>query len=233
MPTKTTKGNGEGPEAAGGAASDPTGGMERRGLLLVLSSPSGAGKTTLARKLMASDQHISMSVSVTTRKARPGETDGRDYYFIDDAQFMRQRDAGQLLEWAAVFDHFYGTPKKPVMDAMAAGRDVLFDIDWQGAQQLNEQLPHDLVRVFILPPDGKTLEGRLKSRAQDTAEVVAARMRKAGGELSHWPEYDYVIINRDIEESHASLRAILTAERLKRRRQLGLHTFVRGITEQL
>ncbi len=207
--------------------------IERRGLLLVLSSPSGAGKTTLAHRLVASDQHIAMSVSVTTRKARPGEVDGLDYYFISDAEFIRRRDAKELLEWATVFDHHYGTPRKPVIDAMTAGRDVLFDIDWQGAQQLNEQLPHDLVRVFILPPDGKTLEGRLKSRAQDTPDVVAKRMMKASAEISHWPEYDYVIVNRDLSESHANLSAILTAERLKRRRQLGLTTFVRDILETL
>jgi guanylate kinase len=207
--------------------------IERRGLLLVLSSPSGAGKTTLARRLMASDGNIAMSVSVTTRKARPGEVDGRDYHFISDAEFARKRDAGELLEWAAVFDHHYGTPKQPVTDAMAAGRDVLFDIEWQGAQQLNEQLPNDLVRVFILPPDGKTLEGRLKSRAQDSADVIARRMKKASAEISHWPEYDYVIVNRDLDESHNNLTAILTAERLKRRRQLGLTTFVRGILDTL
>ncbi len=208
-------------------------GIERRGLLLVLSSPSGAGKTTLAQKLVESDKHIAMSVSVTTRKARPGEHEGKDYFFISEAEFMRRRDAGELLEWAAVFDHFYATPKKPVMDALTAGRDVLFDIDWQGAQQLNEQLPHDLVRVFILPPDGKTLERRLKSRAQDSPDVVEKRMRKAGAEISHWPEYDYVIVNRDVATSHAALAAILTAERLKRRRQLGLSTFVRDIVSEL
>ena len=208
-------------------------GIARRGLLLVLSSPSGAGKTTLARRLMEADQHIAMSVSVTTRSPRPGEIEGRDYFFISEAEFARRREAGALLEWAAVFDHHYGTPKKPVMDALAAGRDVLFDIDWQGAQQLNEQLPHDLVRVFILPPDGKTLEGRLKARAQDAPEVVAKRMRKASAEISHWPEYDYVIVNADVDESHRSLGAILAAERLKRRRQLGLSAFVRGILDTL
>ncbi len=207
--------------------------IERRGLLLVLSSPSGAGKTTLARRLMASDQQIAMSVSVTTRGARPDEVNGRDYHFISEAEFVRRRDASELLEWATVFDYHYGTPKQPVTDAMAAGRDVLFDIEWQGAQQLNEQLPNDLVRVFILPPDGKTLEGRLKSRAQDSPEVIAKRMKKASAEISHWPEYDYVIVNRDLDESHASLRAILTAERLKRRRQLGLTTFVRSILDTL
>jgi guanylate kinase len=207
--------------------------IERRGLLLVLSSPSGAGKTTLAHRLVASDRNIAMSVSVTTRKARPGEIDGVDYHFISEAEFTRRRDANELLEWAPVFDHHYGTPRQPVTDAMSGGRDVLFDIDWQGAQQLNEQLPHDLVRVFILPPDGKTLEGRLKSRAQDTPDVVAKRMKKASAEISHWPEYDYVIVNRDIDESHANLSAILIAERLKRRRQLGLTTFVRSILDTL
>ncbi len=221
------------PSKTKSAANTKPAAIERRGLLLVLSSPSGAGKTTLAHRLVASDQHIAMSVSVTTRKARPGEVDGHDYHFISEAEFTRRRDAGELLEWAAVFDHHYGTPKKPVTDAMTGGRDVLFDIDWQGAQQLNEQLPHDLVRVFILPPDGKTLEGRLKSRAQDTPEVVAKRMKKASAEISHWPEYDYVIVNRDLDESHANLSAILTAERLKRRRQLGLTTFVRGILDTL
>ena len=231
MPSKAAK------EARTGASSTSaaavSAGIERRGLLLVLSSPSGAGKTTLAHRLVDSDRHIAMSVSVTTRSARPGEVEAKDYYFIAEAEFARRRDRAELLEWAAVFDHHYGTPKAPVMDAMAAGRDVLFDIDWQGAQQLNEQLPHDLVRVFILPPDAKTLERRLKSRAQDTPEVVAKRMRKASGEISHWAEYDYVIVNRDLDESHAHLQAILTAERLKRRRQLGLTHFVRNITDQL
>ena len=205
----------------------------RRGLLLVLSSPSGAGKTTLARRLLASDANISLSVSVTTRTPRPGEVNGRDYHFIDEAEFARRREAGELLEWAAVFDHHYGTPKAPVATALASGRDVLFDIDWQGAQQLNEQMPQDLVRVFILPPDGATLETRLKSRAQDSADVVAGRMRKAAAEISHWPEYDYVIINRDLDESQRHLTAILTAERLKRRRQVGLSAFVRGILDTL
>ena len=234
MPTKMPKTSKPAAKKSGAtSAAAVDAGIERRGLLLVLSSPSGAGKTTLARRLMEADQHIAMSVSVTTRTPRPGEIEGRDYFFISEAEFARRRKAGELLEWAAVFDHHYGTPKQPVMDAMAAGRDVLFDIDWQGAQQLNEQLPHDLVRVFILPPDGKTLEGRLKSRAQDSAEVVEKRMRKASAEISHWPEYDYVIVNRDVDESHASLSAILAAERLKRRRQLGLVAFVRAVLEGL
>ena len=219
--------------ASATSAAAVSAGIARRGLLLVLSSPSGAGKTTLAHRLVESDQHIAMSVSVTTRASRPGEVEGQDYFFISEAEFATRRDKGDLLEWAAVFDHHYGTPKAPVMDALAGGRDVLFDIDWQGAQQLNEQLPHDLVRVFILPPDGKTLERRLTSRAQDAPDVVAKRMKKASAEISHWPEYDYVIVNRHIDESHAALSAILTAERLKRRRQLGLTRFVRGITDQL
>jgi len=214
-------------------APEGTPGIARRGLLFVLSSPSGAGKTTLARNILAADPNIAMSVSVTTRKSRPGEVDGKDYFFISDAEFARRRDAGELLEWAAVFDHFYGTPKAPVDAALAAGRDVLFDIDWQGAQQLNEQMPHDLVRIFILPPDGKTLERRLTTRAQDTPDVVARRMQKAAGEISHWPEYDYVIVNRDVNESHELLLAILTAERLKRRRQTGLTSFVRSILDSL
>ncbi|HRK19416.1 MAG TPA: guanylate kinase [Hyphomicrobiaceae bacterium] len=214
-------------------APEGTPGIARRGLLFVLSSPSGAGKTTLARNILAADPNIAMSVSVTTRKSRPGEVDGKDYFFISDAEFARRRDAGELLEWAAVFDHFYGTPKAPVDAALAAGRDVLFDIDWQGAQQLNEQMPHDLVRIFILPPDGKTLERRLTPRAQDPPDVVARRMQKAAGEISHWPEYDYVIVNRDVNESHELLLAILTAERLKRRRQTGLTSFVRSILDSL
>lgn len=230
MPSKTKR---QGANASSTSAAAVDKGIERRGLLLVLSSPSGAGKTTLAQKLVESDQHIAMSISVTTRTSRPGECEGKDYFFISEQEFMRRRDTGDLLEWAAVFDHFYGTPKQPVMDALAGGRDVLFDIDWQGAQQLNEQLPHDLVRVFILPPDGKTLERRLKARAQDTPEVVEKRMRKASAEISHWPEYDYVIVNRDVDTSHAALSAILTAERLKRRRQLGLSTFVRDIVSEL
>ena len=207
--------------------------IARRGMMLVLSSPSGAGKTTLAKRLLETDKNFTMSVSVTTRAKRPSEVHGKDYYFIDEAEFQKRRAADDLLEWAAVFDHHYGTPKAAVAAALAAGRDVLFDIDWQGAQQLNEQMPQDLVRVFILPPDGKTLETRLKSRAQDSADVVAGRMRKAAAEISHWPEYDYVIINRDLDESHRHLTAILTAERLKRRRQIGLSQFVRGILESL
>ena len=207
--------------------------IARRGLLFVLSSPSGAGKTTLSHRLLTGDTAITMSISVTTRKPRPGEADGRDYYFIDEAEFVRRRNAGELLEWARVFDHHYGTPKGAVMTAVGAGRDVLFDIDWQGTQQLAQSVPQDLVRVFILPPDGRTLEARLKARNQDPPEVVAKRMAKAAAEISHWAEYDYVIVNDDLEASHQSLVAILTAERLKRERQPGLANFVRGILDTL
>ena len=207
--------------------------IERRGLLLVLSSPSGAGKTTLARRLLDSDGGIAMSVSVTTRKARPGEAEGKDYFFLDEARFKAMRDAGELLEWAKVFGNHYGTPRGPVTAAIAAGRDVLFDIDWQGAQQLSETMKGDLVRVFILPPSGEALEARLRGRAQDPPEVVASRMAEASNEISHWAEYDYVIVNADVEKSLAGLKAILTAERMKRERLSGLTAFVRELQSAL
>ena len=215
------------------SARDAANAIARRGLLLVLSSPSGAGKTTLAKRVLEHDKKISISVSATTRKPRPGEVDGRDYYFVDEAEFMRRRDTGELLEWAKVFGNYYATPRAPVVKALEEGRDVLFDIDWQGTQQLKERLPQDLVRVFILPPDGKTLEDRLRARAQDTPEVVAKRMAEAAGQISHWAEYDYVIVNSDIATSHTHLMAILTAERLKRERQLGLSSFVRDVLGSL
>jgi guanylate kinase len=222
-----------GPGPTSGSASGTMPPIARRGLLLVLSSPSGAGKTTLARRLVADDPHISMSVSVTTRPPRHGEVDGRDYFFIDETRFKAMREAGELLEWARVFGNFYGTPRAPVEAAIGMGRDVLFDIDWQGAQQLEEKLPQDLVRVFILPPSAKDLAQRLAARGQDTPEVVAARMAAASAEISHWPEYDYVIVNADLEASSATLRSILAAERLKRERQLGLMDFVRTMQAAL
>ncbi len=202
----------------------------RRGLLLVLSSPSGAGKTTLAKRVLGADNNIGISVSVTTRRPRPGEKESVDYFFRDEAQFLAQRDAGDLLEWAKVFGNYYGTPRAPVEAAIAGGRDLLFDIDWQGAQQLKEKLPQDLVRVFILPPSAEELESRLRGRAQDPPEVVAKRMAEAASEMSHWPEYDYVVVNADLETSVAQLIAILTAERLKRERLIGLSDFVRGLS---
>jgi guanylate kinase len=207
--------------------------IERRGLLLVLSSPSGAGKTTLARGLLAADGDIAMSVSVTTRKARPGEIDGRDYHFVDAARFHAMREKGELLEWATVFGNCYGTPRVPVEQAIAAGRDVLFDIDWQGSQQLAAKMPGDVVRVFVLPPSGEVLEERLRSRNQDPAEVVARRMAAASDEISHWAEYDYVIVNSDLDRSLEGLRAILAAERLRRERLSGLMAFVRELQQAL
>jgi guanylate kinase len=200
--------------------------IRRRGFLLVLSSPSGAGKTTIAHRLVERDRSLSLSVSVTTRPPRPGETDGKDYTFIDQARYDAMVAAGELLEHASVFDHSYGTPRRPIEAALAQGRDIVTDIDWQGTQQLSENAPNDLVKVFVLPPSPDALEARLRARAQDSAEVVAARMAKSAAEMSHWPEYDYVIVNRDIEESVALVQAIVTAERLKRTRQVGLADFV-------
>ena len=207
--------------------------VARRGMLYILSSPSGAGKTTLARRLIASDKAIAMSVSVTTRKPRPGEVEGKDYFFTSQAHFEAMRDHGQLLEWARVFDHFYGTPKAAVEKAIEEGKDVLFDIDWQGAQQLSEKMPGDVVRVFVLPPSGKALEQRLRTRAQDPPEVVARRMAAASAEISHWPEYDYVIVNADVEESARAVSAILLAERQRRGRLSGLSAFVRELQKGL
>jgi guanylate kinase len=201
----------------------------RRGLLMVLSSPSGAGKTTLSRRLLAADPHLAMSVSVTTRKPRRDEVDGKDYTFIDKAQFDRLQAAGELLECAEVHGNFYGTPKTPVMDAVAAGEDMLFDIDWQGARQLKEKMGEDMVGVFILPPDGRALERRLKARNQDDDAVMARRMAAAAAEIEHWGEYDYVIVNVDLDQSEAVLRAILAAERVRRARQTGLDAFVRQV----
>ena len=207
--------------------------VARRGLMLVLSSPSGAGKTTLSRMLLKADRHIELSVSVTTRPQRRGEIEGRDYHFIDMARFEAMVKSGRLLEWAEVFGHCYGTPRAPVEKALRAGRDVLFDIDWQGTQQLREKARDDLVSVFILPPSVKELERRLERRAQDSRAIIAARMAKAAGEMSHWPEYDYVIVNREKKDAFAEVRAILAAERLKRERQIGLSAFVRDLQAKL
>jgi len=207
--------------------------VARRGLMFVLSSPSGAGKTTLSRMLLRADRGVDLSISVTTRPKRPGEVDGRDYHFIDRARFDAMVKKGDLLEWAEVFGHRYGTPRRPVVKALQDGHDVLFDIDWQGTQQLREKARDDLVSVFILPPTVRELERRLKRRAQDPKPVIISRMAKAAGEMSHWPEYDYVIVNRDIDEAFTEVRAILAAERLKRERQIGLSAFVRALQAKL
>jgi guanylate kinase len=207
--------------------------IARRGLMFVLSSPSGAGKTTLSRLLLRADRNVKLSVSVTTRPKRRGEIDGRDYHFIDRLRFDAMVESRELLEWAEVFGHRYGTPREPVVAALRAGRDVLFDIDWQGTQQLRESARDDLVSVFILPPSVRELERRLKTRAQDTRDVIGARMGKASGEMSHWPEYDYVIVNKDKDQAFAEVRAILAAERLKRERQIGLSDFVRSLQAKL
>ena len=201
--------------------------------MLVLSSPSGAGKTTISKALLARDPMIDMSVSVTTRPPRPGEEDGRDYHFIDEAAYQTMVAEKGLLEHAHVFGNYYGTPRSAVEKALVAGRDVLFDIDWQGTQQLREAARNDLVSVFILPPSAAELEKRLRSRAQDSEAVIADRMAKASAEMSHWQEYDYVIINRDIADSADRVHAILECERLRRDRQLGLSDFVRSLQSAL
>lgn len=207
--------------------------IARRGLMLVLSSPSGAGKTTLSRRLLELDDNVTLSISVTTRKKRPSEMEGRDYYFIDRRRFDVLVERGELLEWAEVFDNYYGTPKKPVMDALAAGRDVLFDIDWQGTQQLRESARPDMASIFVLPPSIPELERRLHTRAEDDYETIHRRMAKVADELSHWSEYDYVVINDDLETAYSEVKTILTAERLKRERQPGLSDFVRRLQAKL
>ena len=194
--------------------------------MLVLSSPSGAGKTTLSRRLLESDSNIVMSVSATTRPRRPNEIEGRDYFFVAADAFECMVRNGEFFEHAIVFDHQYGTPKKPVLDALAQGRDVLFDIDWQGTQQLKERAREDVVSVFVLPPSHEELERRLSARAQDSEQVVAGRMAKAASEISHWPEYDYLIINNDLDRAHAKIVSILEAERARRTRLVGVGEFV-------
>jgi guanylate kinase len=205
--------------------------IQRRGLMLVLSSPSGAGKTTLSRQLLENDSQIRLSVSCTTRAKRPGEKDGVDYKFVDTATFSGMKERGEFLEYAEVFGNYYATPRAPVEAALTAGRDMLFDIDWQGTQQLERSSPNDLVKVFILPPSNRELIRRLVTRAQDPSDVVAQRMAKAADEMSHWAEYDYVVVNSDIGTSLTNLKAILTAERLKRERQVGMSGFVKALRE--
>ena len=198
----------------------------------MLSSPSGAGKTTIARTLLEREPDLTMSVSVTTRPRRPGEEDGRDYHFITEAHYARMVERRELLEHAEVFGNYYGTPAEPVLEVLAQGRDVLFDIDWQGTQQVAEAARDDLVTVFVLPPGRAELERRLRVRAQDSAEVIAARMAKASEEMSHWAEYDYVVVNHDLDASVSEVTAILRAERLKRRRQVGLSDFVKRLQQE-
>ncbi len=204
-------------------------GRQRRGLLIVLSSPSGAGKTTISRLLLEADRAIEMSVSATTRPMRPGEKDGRDYHFVAAARFEAMVEGHEFAEYATVFDHRYGTPAKPVREAIEQGRDILFDIDWQGARQLQERMGADLVTIFLLPPSMGELERRLVARGTDRDSVIATRMRRAAGEIEHWAEYDYVLVNDDMDRCLGEVRAIVAAERLRRSRQLGLTDFVRGL----
>ncbi|GAC1334005.1 MAG: guanylate kinase [Bradyrhizobium sp.] len=215
---------------AGGQGFD---GVERRGLMFVLSSPSGAGKTTLSRMLVAETPALQMSVSATTRPKRPGEIEGKDYFFVDQGRFDAMVAKHELLEWATVFDNRYGTPRAPVEAALAAGQDVLFDIDWQGTQQLRSRSPNDVVSVFILPPSAQALEQRLHTRAQDSDEVIRGRMKKAGDEMSHFDAYDYIIVNDNIGLAFEAVKSILRAEQLKRERQVGLAGFVGALQRQL
>ena len=205
--------------------------MKNRGLLLILSSPSGAGKTSIAKEILQNNSNISLSVSVTTRKPRSNEIDGKDYIFINESQYHEMVKNNELLEHAKVFNNFYGTPKQAVLDALAKGQDMLFDIDWQGTQQLSDALPSDIVKIFILPPSKRELERRLWGRAQDTAEVVHARMAKASEEMSHYAEYDWVIINEDLASSVAQVQSIYQSERLKRARLIGIKDFIEDLTK--
>jgi guanylate kinase len=201
----------------------------RRGLMLVLSSPSGAGKTSISRRLLAEDNGLDLSVSATTRKRRPGEVEGKDYHFVSNDDFHLMINNREMLEYAKVFDHYYGTPSAPVMAALAAGRDVLFDIDWQGTQQLADANSDDLVSIFVLPPSTRDLEKRVLSRAQDSRDIVAARMSKASDEISHYREYDYILVNIDLDQAVDEVKAIIQAERLRRDRQVGLTDFVKRL----
>ena len=205
--------------------------LHRRGLMFILSSPSGAGKTTIARRLIAEDREIAISVSATTRPMRPGEVDGKDYHFVSQPEFGRMVEAGEFFEWAHVFGHSYGTPKAEIRAGLKTGRDYLFDIDWQGTQQLHQKAQSDVVRVFILPPSLAELHQRLVGRNTDSAEVIDARMARAQAEISHWDGYDYVVINDDVETCFGKVREILAAERMRRTRQTGLIDFVRELTK--
>jgi guanylate kinase len=202
---------------------------QRRGLLIVLSSPSGAGKSTIARMLLEADSQVTMSISATTRPKRPGETDGADYHFVDDAEFDRMIDAGDFVEWAPVFGYRYGTPKAPMKAALRKGRDILFDIDWQGTQQLEAAMGEDLVSIFLLPPSMAELERRLRARGTDSETVISSRMARAAAEISHWPEYEYILVNEETDECIRDVQAIVAAERLKKVRQTGLVAFVREL----
>ena len=205
--------------------------ITRRGLMLVLSSPSGAGKTSIARSLLTRDKEINMSVSATTRPRRPGEAEGKDYYFVDEEKFKTDINKRLFLEYAHVFDHYYGTPLGPVQKLLSSGCDVLFDIDWQGTQQIKAKARDDLVSIFVLPPSTAELEKRLITRAQDSAEVVAGRMARAADEMSHYPEYDYIIVNHDLDQSIDAVHTILKAERLRRSRQASLTEFMKQLRE--
>lgn len=215
----------------GSTSNHGNGAIGRRGLMLVLSSPSGAGKTSISRRLLDQDHNLTLSVSATTRAPRPNEVDGKDYHFVDQARFDQMIAKDEFLEYATVFEHSYGTPKADVMAAMDEGRDVLFDIDWQGTQQIANAARADLVSVFILPPSKAALRERLMTRAQDSAEVVAKRMAKAADEISHYREYDYIVVNEDLDRAVANVMAILAAERLRRDRQTGMTPFVRTLVE--
>ncbi|MDL2399937.1 guanylate kinase [Rhizobium mayense] len=206
--------------------------IARRGLMLAISSPSGAGKSTIARTLLEIDKQIGLSVSVTTRQRRPSEIAGIHYHFVSPREFERLRDSDSLLEWAEVHGNFYGTPREPVETAMAEGRDMLFDIDWQGAQQLQEKMPADVVSIFVLPPTMTELQSRLHRRAEDSEEVIATRLANSRAEIAHWREYDYVIINDDLTAAFDAVQSIVKAERLRRDRRHGMFDFVRGLLEE-
>jgi len=207
--------------------------IARRGLMLVISSPSGAGKSTIARTLLADDKQLSLSVSVTTRQRRPSEIADVHYHFVSQREFERMRDSDALLEWAEVHGNFYGTPREPVETAMAEGRDMLFDIDWQGAQQLQDKMSADVVSVFILPPTMTELQSRLHRRAEDSEEVIATRLANSRAEIEHWREYDYVLINEDLNTAFDSVQSIVKAERLRRDRRHGMFDFIRGLLEEV